>query len=325
MAKALKPRPRAKTSAALKKKRAVQKPSIAGQSLARAKPRPKALASRKPASSILSNMFSTSHAAPAPVGIACGDAFPYHGLIRQDAALTIVERYLLVVANTGRAGTVAELVRLTAVPTHTLYTVSTLALADDAGGPTSGRAMKLSLTMVNSTQLLAMGGRVTVLNAKQRVALPAAPNVMTLAQYNTFLNEIRQHPDSQSYSGVDFREPQMFTAHPVDDEFTHFEEWIGTMSVDGLADHYAVWPGGVPQPRRMSTIFVVFEVPAAPQDYTFTIRPSFYTRWPLSTVPGQAQKPIPTAPLQLINQHVVQASALGKYAVQVSNPRVFTQ
>merc|ERR1711964_258984 len=51
----------------------------------------------------------------------------------------------------------------------------------------------------------------------------------------------------------------------------------------------------------MSVIAYVFDQVADPQDYSVTVRASFYTRWPLTTVPGQSMKPIPTASPKIVN------------------------
>jgi hypothetical protein len=51
----------------------------------------------------------------------------------------------------------------------------------------------------------------------------------------------------------------------------------------------------------MSSIWVIMEAPSVAQAYTLQFSGSWYTRWPLDTVPGQSMRPVPTAPASAIN------------------------
>jgi len=270
-----------------------------------------------------SNIFSTLHSLPTPVAQACGAALPYSGISRLDSTVGTADRVVLIATNTGNSANVILRITLGGSPGYGMSYIPVLGAADDAGGPTSGRAMKLALEMVNSTPLLNMGGRVTVLNARQRLLLPAAPSVMTTAQWNSVLVDVRTHPDARSYGGCDFQLPKIFTAHPVDDAYNEFDEWRGTTSVDLYADHWAVWPSSLPQKRKMSAIIAVFEAAPSSQDYTITTHASFYTRWGLNTVPGQTQTPVPTAPLTVINDHLAHIENTGSDAVPVPRARQY--
>lgn len=172
--------------------------------------------------------------------------------------------------------------------------------------------MKAGVTVVNRTQLLDMGGQVSVLNSSQRVSLPAAPSAMSQAQWSTFFDEIVSHPKSRIYSGADFKKPKTFVTHPLDQtDYLHYEGWHGTLTADEFWAHIAIWPGLAPDPRPMSTVFVVLEVPAVENTYECKSRGSYYTRWPLNTVPGQAQRPVPTAAAGVINAARDHAEATG--------------
>jgi len=59
----------------------------------------------------------------------------------------------------------------------------------------------------------------------------------------------------------------------------------------------------------MSTAWIVLSPPAVAQSYTISCKASFYTRWGLSTVPGQSQFDVPTASAGFINR--VQSYASG--------------
>lgn len=183
-----------------------------------------------------------------------------------------------------------------------VFTIPLLAAADNAGGPTSGRAMKGGLTICNRTQQLKTGGQVTVLNASQRVALPASPATMTKDQWSSFMDTVVSHPQSRIYNGGDFSRSKTYITHPLDQtEYLKYTPWHGTLTFTEFWNHVAVWPSSEPDIRPMSTVFVVFESAPENNSYEFKGRSSFYTRWPLESVPGQAQRPVPTAPASVVN------------------------
>jgi hypothetical protein len=218
-------------------------------------------------------------------------------------------RTLLVVTNTGRSGTVAY-IRRKAAGASSVHTVPLLAAADTAGGPTSGRAMKAGVTVVNNTADIKCGGRVYFLNCDSRVSLPAAPSALSDAQFDTVVNKLLAHPGCRSMSGKQLQRPTDFTSHVVDPvTYDTFGEWQGTETADSFGEHWAIWPGADPYSRPMSTLFVIFDEPADDQDYTFSVRASYYNRWPLDTVGGQVMHPIPlTSPEALAVSQAAAAS-----------------
>lgn len=239
-----------------------------------------------------------------------GDAYPVSGLARADIVTQEAGRTLLIVTNTGVSGTLAAQIYVT-TPSASRYTIPTLASAASAGGPTSGRAMKAGVTIVNVTKRLDVGGRIYVLNANQRFSLPAAPSAMSAANWSSLADEIIAHPHTRAYTGGDFITPKTFVCHPVSDpDYTAFTPWTGTELLDPFCAHWAIWSGTTALRRPMSTIAIVIDTfpDASVNDYSFSMRGSYYTRWPLASVPGQNQKPIPTGPAGSINKEIEDAS-----------------
>jgi hypothetical protein len=114
-------------------------------------------------------------------------------------------------------------------------------------------------------------------------------------------------------SGKQLQRPTDFISHVVDPvDYDSFGEWHGTYTADEFGEHWAIWPGAVPALRPMSTLFIIFDEPAADQAYTFSVRASFYNRWPLDTVGGQVMHPVPlTAPQALAKIQAIAAQASG--------------
>lgn len=246
--------------------------------------------------------MSPLHPMLVPVPRAQGTALPITGMVRVESTL-LAERRIVMVTNGGSSGTIYVELIGTAIPGEASRTVPLLATGATTGGATSMRAMKAGLTIENVTAALTRGGRVYVLNAQQRVALPAAPSSLTLVQLNTFADQLIAHPDCRGFSGQDFGTSRHFHCHVADHiEYENFNTNNGASSPDGIYAHAAVWPGSSVAERPMSCIFVVLEIPATAQDYTFTAHGSFYTRWPLDTVGGQVARDIPTASLSALDK-----------------------
>lgn len=262
------------------------------------------------------NMFSLSHNIPTPVAEACGSALPYSGIFRRELTISTAERAIVIFSNVARAGTVALVIGNGATPGLTTQTIPTLALADDAGGPTSAKSMKAAVTLVSATAPLSRAGRITVLNSKQRFFLAATPSTSTQANWNTFIDTVKAHPDAKSYSATDFAHPVTFHCHPVDSRrYNEFVDFFGAVSADEFMRSLAVWPGSDPYARPMSSVIMIFEQPPTAQEYTASFRAAYYTRWPLNTIPGQTQRPVPTAPLSNINAHQQALERLGSQGV----------
>lgn len=295
------PRLQARLAQATRRVRKKPKPKSAKKSQGRAIPKTHG------------NMFSITHPIPTPVAEACGSALPYAGIFRHELAVS-TERVVVLFSNVGRSGTVALVVGLPTAGAAglTVRTIPTLSLGDDAGGPTSCKAMKGCFSLVNVTAPLNRAGRVTVLNSKQRFLVGAPFSTMTLAQWATFVDTVKTHPDAVSYGGHDFEHPVSFHTYPVDSRaYGEFHDFAGATTSDEFGRSIAIWPGVDPYVRPMSCIVTIFEIPPSTQEYTLSFRAAYYTRWPLNTIPGQTQRRIPTAPLDLINRHVQAMEAAG--------------
>lgn len=263
----------------------------------------------------MGDLFDPRNPVLVPSIVSEGAAFPISGSTIRNLSMDTSLRTLVAYTNNGHSGSVMSWVNTAATPGYEVGTIPLLAASDTAGGPTSGRSMKGGISVVNRTQLLNMGGQVSVLNSTQRVSLPAQPSSMTPAQWSTFMDEIVAHPKTRIYNGSDFKKGKTFVAHPLDQtEYVHYKGWEGTLGLNEFWQRIAVWSPVVPESRPMSTIFLVFEPNSVTNTYEFKTRSSFYTRWPLNSVPGQAHRPVPTAPAALINAHRDHAEATGHMA-----------
>lgn len=268
----------------------------------------KSLVLSKPRASM--DIFSPLSPTLVPTLLSEGKAFPTGGVFRFPMSNVTGSRKIVVIANTGVGGTLGLYVNNTTTPFLQVSTLPTLAAADDAGGPTSGRAMKCGVSIVNTTQRLNVGGRVTILNANQRFLVPAAPSAMTQAQWSAFADEVVGHPAAVSMGGADFTHPKLIVSHPVNGpEYSNYDEWKGTSTADNFASHWAIWPAGVPDARPMSTIVLVFEDPPVLNTYVLSMMAQYYTRWPINTILGQHMRPTPVAAAADINRHQQHAEA----------------
>lgn len=237
-------------------------------------------------------------------------AYPYMGMIKDVVSLptTAGFRTLYVITNTGHSATVMG--AITTAPFQGVYTIPAISGAPASGGPSSGRAMKASVEITNTTAAMTAGGSVYVLKTDQRVSIPGLPTSLTAAQINTLCDSVKDHPLVKPFDGADFKKTDKHGRHPtfmcdvVDGvDYENFSAWQGAESIDGFFGHVFTWPGldSNTHERPMSTIFVLFETPVATQTYAVSARASYYTRWSLATVPGQTQMQIPIASLDRIN------------------------
>jgi len=240
-----------------------------------------------------------------PTAIRTGDAFALSGIIRPAALdVAIGDRKIIGVTNYGSAGSVMHITSVNGINVlRYIYTIPLLAAADDAGGPTSARSMKAGLHLVNTSPVLNRCGRVYHLNGTARVLLPQVPSAMSATQWGAFADTLIAMPGCTAYEGDAFGgSGKQFQCNVVDTlDYENFQVFDGTSTGDEFFSHIAVWPSSLPQPRPMSTCWVVIESPALAQTYNPTASASFYTRWPLTSVPGQSMRAIPTADNQVIN------------------------
>lgn len=290
-------------------------PAVAKGASARAK-KDKAKARARPVQS--SNIFSPWNPALVPTIASEGKAFPAKGrsLIEHKVDASLGKRTLLLVTNNGHSSTNAVIWTQGLSPTF--HSIATVDAVGGQGGPTSGRAMKCGLNIVNSTQFTNRGGRVYILNATSRQALVSAPSLMTEPQLAATMDEIKAHQDSTPYEAQEFAgDGKKFMCHPTDDSDYHFySQWSGRVTdIDKWFSHVAAWPGYLAGRRPMSAFWVVIEVPSADQDYTFAVHSAYYTRWTSSTLAGQSNISVPTAAAGALNAHATRAQEVGSKAL----------
>lgn len=267
------------------------------------------------------HLLSTVSPALVPSLAYQGEAFPYTGTIRDELLLPTTDRAMVFVSNVGTSATIMLKLQwnnsdpnaTTAIATKLPFTIPTLAANDNEGGPTSMRAMKASLTTVCRTTLLNRGGLVYSLNTSQRLRVPALTSTLTVVQANTVFNAVVGHPHAHALDVADFAAPRHMYCHVVDDPaYNDFDENRGDITNDEFWRHITIPAGSGPLDRPMSTIILAFERPSSQQSLQLSASASFYTRWPLDTVPGQAQKKIPTSDGPKHNSHHEKAAATAR-------------
>lgn len=293
MVKAVKP----VKKATLKVKAKVLKPKKAAAAKAKTKVAPKKASAPK-----LS--LHPHHASNVPTLVHNGQATSIPDVVRQDVPLYTADRVLILCSNVGSSGALGWYVRWGAgsVWNNNVLTPQLLSVSGVNGGPSSIRAMKAGLSVVNTTPLLNRGGRVYTLNCEQRLLFPAAPSTLTATQLDAVFDSVTQHPHTHVHDGTDFGDAKHMSCVVCDTPaYENFEENDGAPNVDNFLEHLAQWPTSGNERRPMSCVIVALDIPANAQTYTFEFTGRWYTRWPLSTVAGRLQTDIPVASSQIIN------------------------
>jgi hypothetical protein len=273
--------------------------------------KPKAKGKSRPAGRP-GDVFNPMHPGVVPSLLSDGKSLPVKGLVRNELTLPPIAGggfpLMLICTNNGVSGCTTAEVHIKPTPVISVSSIKTLDVDASNGGPTTGRAMKVSLGLSNSTQHMIRGGRIYVSNIDQRLSFPVAPSLMTEAQWLALGVKLSEEPNTIAREGEEFGTNQHYVAHPVNQtSYANFLNWkryadynSGVTSAhdpDGWFSHIAVWPAIVDtfRERPMSTIVFFFEVPASLQTYTATARATYFTRWPLNTISGQNMKNQPTA------------------------------
>jgi len=242
---------------------------------------------------------------PAPTVTSDGRALPYTGLDSYDFKVDTTNYTVLLATNTGDSGTVGAVFKVgpsgvfVSGSMHIL-TIPALALADNAGGASSSRAMKLSVSVVNCTNNLKRGGRVTYLNSAQRLPTMRADPA---TEFIDVITGVKTSPYRRRINGTDLITPQQLIGFPVDGTvYRQFRPHHGTLTSTELFERI-LSAGTIISPalRPMSAIAYIFDPAADEQDYSVTIRAGYYTRWPVTSVPGQKMEAIPTAEPRVVN------------------------
>lgn len=263
---------------------------------------------KQPTQRRVENFLNPLCPAPAPTVTSDGKALPLNGLESHDFRVDSENTTILLATNTGSSGTVAAVFQVDSNGTYKdgtmkLLTIPTLAESDNAGGATSTRAMKLSVSVVNCSNGLKRGGRVTYLNSAQR--LPTLKyDANSKWSYADLIAGVKACPYRRRLNGAELAHPKQIIAFPVDGtKYRAFESHHGTLEIAPFQSHIMA-AGAIitdPKARPMSSIAFIFDPVTDPQDYSVTVRASFYTRWPLTTVPGQKMQTMPTADPKHIN------------------------
>lgn len=290
-------------------------------------------------------------AIPAPSVTSDGKALPHTGLTSGDFVVGSTDTTLLFITNTGSSGTVGALFNVSPNGTYTdglqVFTIPTLAAADSAGGPSAARAMKFSVSVTNCTNALRRGGRVTYLNSSQRL-----PPVLAVSDssgnwvddYSHIILGIKDSPYRRRITGESLGvapggKTTQLIGYPVDSvNYSKFRPFHGTLTfnefrnyVMGASNDRDGTPIVDPSERSMSIVAYIFDPVTVPQDYSVTIRASYYTRWPLTSVPGQSMRNMPTADASVVNHardhaeatandlaHVVEGGALATFGPKIA-------
>lgn len=197
---------------------------------------------------------------------------------------------IVAVTNTGSSSTAMSVVNI-ASATVGHYDFPTLET-----GPTSARAMKASLSLMNVTKSLNREGAVFAFNASQRLSLPQAPLTMTTQQWLDLVGNITSHPDVLEMTAEQFARHQEIICAPVDTSSYHdYIGWQGAVNANEYWAHIATWPGAALRSRPMSTAIFIIMPHTEVNTYTAIVRGTYYTRWPTNTVPGKNSSPVPVA------------------------------
>ena len=305
MPSGLKPKQQARLALVPPKERAALRAHFIAQNSQKAMPRKVPPVRQMRRSQGLPNFLDPMSPVAPPTAISSGKALPHNGLVSGDFVVGSTNTTVLVCTNTGDSGTVGVLWNVSPageyVDGETVFTIPTLALADNEGGASAVRASKLSVTVVNCTNTLKRGGRVTYLNSSQR--LPERKTNAAL-RYAAIIEGVKSSPYRRRITGDQLSHPQQLIGYPVD--ATRYEEFTphnGTLTADEFAPYLfrASLTDPAPKTRPMSTVVYIFDPVTDPQDYSVTIRASYYTRWPITTVPGQSMTMMPTADPKAIN------------------------
>lgn len=242
---------------------------------------------------------------PIPSPMRMGTAHPQWVTTRMSITLAPTERFVGIITNTGVCAGFCAWWKLTASQgiANGVMNFPRLALADDAGGPTSGRAMKCGATLVNSTQDVNRGGRVFHYDAQARLNMTLPPGTTTSVALNAFIDGVLANEEVVDYNATEFATPKELTCSVADAvKYLDFGPWQGSQDLNGFLASSCVWPGYVPDHRPMSTIVIILDYPPVTQTYSLTGRSAYYTRWPIDTTIGQAMVEVPVAPQHVVNR-----------------------
>ncbi len=265
-------------------------------------------AARPPRHSHAGHIFSPLDKRPIPALAVQGGAVPVGVKSRKQVdtgTLSVVN-----ICNTGRSATIGWTINNAATPSYGVFDGNYLQNGPTTGGPTSGRPMKVGLSIANYTKRVDLEGRVFILKTDRRLEAAATPSTMTQAQVNTLADEIKNHNDTVGWNNYQFSEPAHFYCSVRDTvAYEHFKEWRGNLSADQVAE-YTCANGGTAEESGMESLWVVFDNTANTNYYELVARAQYYVRFPLDNVASTQSKEIPTA-TQATHNDAVRAAIIG--------------
>lgn len=268
----------------------------------------------------LPNLMDPTVPAPMPSSIADGKAVPITSLATLDFKLSSHDTLtnganpgpsILLVTNTGNTPTVGMLVTTQIVSTGAIEEVSvqmltvTSLLNKGSGAPTSARSMKFGVSIGNNTNGQKRGGMVTFINTTQR--LPDVTKTGDKYYWDNVIDAVKSTPQRRRLNGDVFADTHQLIGTVVDNPTYHsFAQWRTVEARDDFLKHVLdEMPTSADlyfsHRRPMSTCVFVFEPTDDMQDYSISVRASYYTRWPMTTVQGENMPHVPTAPATDLN------------------------
>jgi hypothetical protein len=249
------------------------------------------------------------------VNEASGHAFHSVGLSR--ASLTINgtgvgRKTLVLVSNIGYQGCIGSINYHDGTSmVNTAMNVSQYATGNSATTPTSGRAMKSSIGVINTSPSLNSGGRVFVLQTSARMFLPQAMPALSAAEFDALFETIIDHPSTKSLSGSELLSGRHWINLPADPtDYRDFRPWIPA-DQNTFLNSLTVYGAGTYPPHPMTMTWIAFDVPPLANTYELTARAHWYTRWPHSAVPSLHQKSIPTDSSGMVNGAIRAVETVG--------------
>jgi len=300
----------------------------------------------------LAKIWDPLNTTPIPTAVSDGHAHVTTGMDRFDLKVGsgsgsnfVASKAMVIVTNTGADGCCGLVYswNTTGVKVSSIVLPTLAGNPLEGSGPTAGRAMKCSLTILNSTPSRRVGGTVSFLNATQRIVWPTdTVSQISMAQADEIFKQVKKQQQTVLRTGEDYKSPKTSFAYPGNEtEYIGFRTWEGTDQADDVAvgdgtvpdttglktlkdvDRFlfsvstatpfndpddttgghvvpntlTVGPYGFWEPKRrpMSTLVFLIDAPSEEQTYTFTVRASYYTRWPMAHVLGQHHPPIPAS------------------------------
>ena len=210
-------------------------------------------------------------------------------------------RAMVIGTSTGVIGTAFAILQWddAGVNIRQLFTPPVFALDGLNGGPTATKCMKHSIEAITNTNTLKREGNVRALQLNARIVLPAGPDVMTPAQWDTVFTKLFGLNDTVNVGCDVLRSAQTLTGVPADSpSYERFRAFSAPSSFNTYFAHFTEWPAlsdFVDYERPMSTQIWLFDSVSQQQTYTITGHLTSYCRYPVDTAAHLTSKEQPVA------------------------------